>query len=1198
MDGRALAFAWFLFLHAASTLAVDSITISDKDSFNAFQNRVNKGEVPVDAVLACDLDLSTLGFTKPIGKETVDPTTCIAYSGTFDGQGHTIKGMNMSGAGNIGLFCELSDATVMNLFLEADSLIGNTVGTLSGRASNGLTLKNVHSSGNVLCETDAGGLVGMVVASSLSVENCSNRASVTVALPEIEKNYDRVGATAGGIFGMVEVHGSVLVKNCWNEGAVKGEVTNYMEAYIGGLIGLFRTKNKTTTSSATFTNCTNTNNVECDKVDICMMGGIIGHANTSSHSTTLSFERIQNTGFLQAFGFSGNNIGGVVGLLRSNNSTSVTFSQCKSLGKIWSHDGVIDEGGGEGGSEEGSEEGSESGNENESGSENGSESGSGEEPGSTSESLCGGFIGSVEIDNSAFKMSFNYCEHDGNVTTSTVENGYTGGFIGYAGACSRPEAQISFTNNINSGVIVSYNISGTSVSGGFIAYFDPDDGDGANVVFLHCTNQATLHAAGTDMTKHTGGFVGNIRSKTSLLNLEIAECINRGDILFEDDGTGGDIYVGGFIGEYMSLLTGKLVMKGDTNYGKIVSSSPNINVQAGGLAASLLFDVEIRECTVAFTDCINYGNINLESVYDSSYACGLFAMKDEDYCTIEPITSCSNYGNVLLRSSHAFGLIGCSFCQGVSVFNSLNKGNVDGFYAFGIIEGLKQANNVASLGTVNGDADTGITQPLWGSAEEFHNSFTIRTTNDNDTGVIYVKQNSEGEYVTEDGQSLASLMTKEALAKQYSMGWNSTMGSVPFITVYFSSFNTTVFFINGSKASESPLPNWVNKFKFVSKDDRTVFNTSMTINKDRVFVALCQVNLSVFRTKTNKEVEYGTFMKDIDELSQYLNEEYIIRDENDKTITYKGEDKIEDNINCVVVHNCAYAKDKKGCRKMEGCSWKNEKCHEKEAGEKDGLGGGAIAGISIAVVILVSGLIVGLLILFMNKKKNQNEESKKNEIELAKTCVIGGSDDMKGMECGDLMMATGAFQTNGLMAYEKSETITLLIKGKETMLTMKEHIGSGSFAKVWKAEAVDGSVYAVKKIETRKTDAVRDAEADAEMMERLDNKYIAKVYGCLETEKCLYTVMELFEMGSLDTVLQKNGLRPELRIPILLEIGLGMEYLHGQGIIHRDLKPGNVLVKTLDPSSSPMCKFVLFFSFPSFPSFSHSHGIDKHHHTD
>ena len=1176
MDRRGLGLLCLLLLYAVCTLAVDPFTIKDEDSFREFQERVNSGKVPVDVVLACDLDLSAFDFTKPIGKETVNATACKAYSGTFDGQGHTIKGINMTGEENIGLFCEISDATVVNLFLEASELVGNTVGTLAGKASKGLTLKNVHSSGNVLCETDAGGLVGVVAVSNLHVENCSNSATVTSAAPDIKSYYERYWSTAGGLFGTAEIDGNATVVNCWNEGFVNGEVSNYGEAYVGGLIGLLTTNGETSESLVSFTNCTNANKTECAKVEICLIGGIIGYAHTSGNKTFLAFEHVTSTESIETSEFTNNYLGGTIGSLEVKNDTFVTFTNCHSLATVFAHDGLTEEGGDESGMDESGME--ESGMEEREWEEKSGEEGGSESEGTTisSESSCGGFIGSI-LTESSFDIHFESCVFNGSVIATNAEKGYTGGFVGSLDGFSLPETYISFVNNTSDGVIDVANLTLESASGGFVGTLYADYGKGASVAFSHCTNRAQIQVAGTDMTHISGGFVAEMRSENSTLNLSITECVNRGDLLFNDQGTSGEFYMGGFIGEYWSCNHSNIVMKGDINYGQINSGDNDVTVRAGGLVASIGFDSINKTCTVVSTNCINYGNIIFESFVTGGYGCGLFGFNNDKDCKIEPITNCLNYGDIFATNSLASGLVVCENCDGISVVNSVNKGQINGLDTYGIIEKTGLANNVANLVTVL-DEDGSFGKQLWQSAKEWHNSFTVRTINKSESGVVYVIKNEEGVYETENGEDLATLMTNEAILKQYSTGWNSNMDFEPFIQVHFSSFQKTVFFKNDSKASESPLPDWVNKFRFVTKDGETVFNTSMVINKDWEFVAWCKVNLSAFGNESTRHVEYGSLMKSVDEFSEYLNDEYFILDRNNNSIVYRGDDRIEDNINLIVAYNCRGIKESEKCKGIEECHWKNGECFEKE--ERNGLSGGAIAGIVIGVLIVVSA-VVGLLILFMMKKKNEKTD-KDIEVELAKTCVIGGNDGMNKMEYNDMMMATGMFQTNGLMAYKKSETITLLINQKETTLTLKELIGSGSFAKVWKAEAIDGSTYAVKKVETRKTEAVKGAEEEAEMMERLDSKYIAKVYGCLETDKCLFTVMEFFELGSLDTVLQRNGLSPELRIPILLEIAHGMEYLHGQGIIHRDLKPGNVLVKSLDlstTSTTPMCKFVSFFTF-------------------
>ena len=485
---------------------------------------------------------------------------------------------------------------------------------------------------------------------------------------------------------------------------------------------------------------------------------------------------------------------------------------------------------------------------------------------------------------------------------------------------------------------------------------------------------------------------------------------------------------------------------------------------------------------------------------------------------------------------------------------------------------------------------------MWYEVATLSSSFSINCENIcNDTTVTSVKKNNDGVYFIQDqedeeveGEKLSSFMTKEALANQYSMGWNSMMDFEPFVTVRFTGrTNTTLFFKRG-EVQESPVPSGLYNCLFKNIDNNQMSFTQYTkIEKELVFSGVCALSVNVSGNESMIGVDYGTPFSEVPNLAGYWNEDYLVQDKSNKSVIYRSSDKVEDKIDCVVIPACKKYSTEESCRDVGVCCWSQNRCafgtdcnessdessselsngqlsDEKE--EKEGLSGGAIAGIVIGIVVVVSALIAVFVVLLMKRK---NEGTKKNGIEMG--------------------------TTHGETATE--EMIVLRMKGKEERIRLKEEIGSGAYGRVWSGIGIDGSMYGVKVVESENCEAMKKAKEEAEMMERLDNKYIAKVYRCLETEKCLYTVMELFEMGSLDTVLQKNGLRPELRIPILLEIGLGMEYLHGQGIIHRDLKPGNVLVKTLDPSSSPMCKFV-FLPFPFFPSFSHSHDIDKHHDTD
>lgn len=128
----------------------------------------------------------------PIGKYTNDNDNT-PYTGTFDGQGHTIKGLYVNSASDtcVGLFGYLEGAAVRNLTVD---------GYVQGRNA-------------------AGGIVGY--ASNAAIENCSNHCSVTGS------STSKIGGIAG-----LNVDGAKII-DCYNVGTIRN--SNVFEA-CGGIV--------------------------------------------------------------------------------------------------------------------------------------------------------------------------------------------------------------------------------------------------------------------------------------------------------------------------------------------------------------------------------------------------------------------------------------------------------------------------------------------------------------------------------------------------------------------------------------------------------------------------------------------------------------------------------------------------------------------------------------------------------------------------------------------------------------------------------------------------------------------------------------------------------------------------------------------------------------------------------------------------
>ena len=115
-----------------------------------FRDEVNSGKSTLNATLTADIDLNNQEW-KPIGNSTTHkgenwtPVTNL-FSGTFDGNQHTISGLKIAAAtgSEIGLFGLISGATIKNLIVKGAPIVKDN--TANGKPSNLYICANSSSS--------------------------------------------------------------------------------------------------------------------------------------------------------------------------------------------------------------------------------------------------------------------------------------------------------------------------------------------------------------------------------------------------------------------------------------------------------------------------------------------------------------------------------------------------------------------------------------------------------------------------------------------------------------------------------------------------------------------------------------------------------------------------------------------------------------------------------------------------------------------------------------------------------------------------------------------------------------------------------------------------------------------------------------------------------------------------------------------
>lgn len=135
---------------------------------------------------------------------------------------------------------------------------------------------------------------------------------------------------------------------------------------------------------------------------------------------------------------------------------------------------------------------------------------------------------------------------------------------------------------------------------------------------------------------------------------------------------------------------------------------------------------------------------------------------------------------------------------------------------------------------------------------------------------------------------------------------------------------------------------------------------------------------------------------------------------------------------------------------------------------------------------------------------------------------------------------------------------------------MLTRLGQGSFGTVHKVRRrADNNIYVMKLIPIGQMDSrgQQDSINEVNILASLNHPYIVKYYDSFIENKTLHIVMEFCDKGDLCGVIraQMGRLLPEAKIwKFLIQMCLGLEYIHSKRILHRDIKTMNVFLARED----------------------------------
>ena len=177
--------------------------VVSKAGWDEFYTKQRAGITNINVKLETDLTVS-------------DPVRN-TYSGTLDGQGHTITAaINLPDWDGVGIFQVTGNCTIKNLRVDGEIYGKSNTGAFVGQVSGKTNFQNVVSSANVIGLSNIGGFAGNTVGSQMTWQDCLWDGKVRVT----EQG-------AGGYVGWSSDN-TMTARNCVAVGEVEGKQLAYM----------------------------------------------------------------------------------------------------------------------------------------------------------------------------------------------------------------------------------------------------------------------------------------------------------------------------------------------------------------------------------------------------------------------------------------------------------------------------------------------------------------------------------------------------------------------------------------------------------------------------------------------------------------------------------------------------------------------------------------------------------------------------------------------------------------------------------------------------------------------------------------------------------------------------------------------------------------------------------------------------------